>query len=269
MSLVGLAIRIALTQAIRGRTIAEDRVYDSAIETLDQMAKGEARPLVIVSVDDAEGGSMGDCASLMAADRMNILIELASAGPVEIEGEDGAEADTQVATESTSQASEMTLDVLWRQISRVLLTPVGDPWADLWRSLCTVTAVELKRGGSADAGVRFASRFYLVTVNPMADPDFGVAPSAVWRDLIEALDAAGLSGVAEIIRAEITDPDGLADWRQIQARLGIATEAVTGLGITPPYDGDPEDPDPIASYDTGTGPIDADRAEEIDGPAEG
>jgi hypothetical protein len=43
---------------------------------------------------------------------------------------------------------------------------------------------------------------------------------------------------------------------------------VRGLGIAPPYTGDPEPPPPLESYAAMEGAIDAGRAEEIDGPAE-
>lgn len=47
MSLARLAMRIAAARALRGTTLAEARVYDSAIAPIDQTIAEERQPILI------------------------------------------------------------------------------------------------------------------------------------------------------------------------------------------------------------------------------
>ena len=268
MSLVSLALRVAIVQAVKGRTVAGDRVFDSAIETLDEIITSSPAPIVIVSIDEAETSAASGMTLLSAPDRLTILIEAAVAEAVTTVGTDDAGAETAVVVRAASEGLEATLDILHRQMARALLTPIGAPWSDLWRRFaCRIARIERKRGGGADKGTRFASRFLLVTVEPIDDPGFGEAAPEPWSDLIAAMrGGADLAGLAAVMEAEITAPAGLADWRRVQALLGVSEETVRGTGIAPPYADDPEAPPVIESYETMAGPIDAPRADEIAGP---
>ena len=54
MSLARLAMRIAAARALRGSTLAEGRVYDSAILPIDETIAAERQPILIVTTDDHE-----------------------------------------------------------------------------------------------------------------------------------------------------------------------------------------------------------------------
>ena len=272
MALASFALRLSIVMALRGKTLAEARVYDSAIETLDQLVKGEASPLIIVSADEADSEAVKPASLLSGVGQLKILIETAVARAVQIPGEDAQGAETVLSIGPTDQGLEFTLDVLERQIARVLETPDTTPWSDLWRRFAmTIPVVEKKRGGSGEAGVRFASRFIILTIVPIDDPPVGAMAAGPWADLIAALRAepeTEMQGIGNVLAQEIEAPEGLADWRKMQALLGIAEESVRGLGIAPPYTGTPEPPPAIESYEAMDGPIDAERADEIAGPAD-
>ena len=101
------------------------------------------------------------------------------------------------------------------------------------------------------------------------DPAPGVpldAAGEVWADLVAAMRAdAELAGLAEAVDAEITKPEGLADWRVAQALLGVSDADVAGLGITAPDA--PQSPVDFVSYTALEGEVDVTRADEVDGPA--
>ena len=83
-----------------------------------------------------------------------------------------------------------------------------------------------------------------------------------------ALSDAELAEMADLFAAEIEAPAELADWRRVQALLGIDEESVRGLGIAPPLPDTAEEPVVLTVYEAMEGSIDADRVAEIAGPEE-
>jgi hypothetical protein len=269
MSLVSLALRIAVTESLKGRTLAEGRVADSELAAISDLIGDSPSPLIVVSVDDASGErDKAGLALLDAADEIGLLFEIAIASRVSAEAKDAAGGVSMIAIEPSSKGLEVSLDLLWRQVSRALLTPLdGEPWGDIARQLILRTnRFQMKRGGEVD-GSRVATRFYLVSVEPIAEPDFGRPAEGVWAELIAAMEqTAGLTDLSRILRAAIEQPAGLADWRVVQARLGLPETEVRALGIAPPYPADPEDPPTLESYQLLAGLVDPDAAEIVDGP---
>lgn len=269
MSLVSLALRIAVTEALKGRTLAENRVVDSELAAISDLIGESPAPIIIVSVDDASGERDKAGLSLLdAADEIGLLFEIAVASRVTAEALDGAGDASVIAIEPTSKGLEASLDILWRQVSRALLTPLdGEPWGEIVRQLILkMTRFQMKRGGEAD-GNRVATRFYLLSVEPIAEPDFGRPAGDVWAELIAAMErTAGLAELARVIRAAIEQPAGLADWRVVQARLGLPEAEVRALGIAPPYSGAPEEAGALGSYQLLSGVVDAAAADAVVGP---
>lgn len=259
MSLASLALRIAVVEALKDATLAGGRIADSEIDELGSLISSEPAPIVVVSIDDADGErDKAGLALLDADDQVGLLFEVAVASKVSVTARDEEGSEEAIVIEPSSMGLEASLDFLWRQICRALLTPGAGPWSDLVRRLIMRTVrFQRKRGGDA-RGVRFASRYYLVTVELVSDPDFGVAAGELWDDLIVAMEAEPhLAGLARIIRAEIERPDGIARWRADQARLGLPEAEVRGLGIAPAYDGSPEEPPAFAGYQLFEAMVDA------------
>jgi len=269
MSLVSLALRIAVTEALKGRTLAEGRVVDSELAAISDLIGGEPAPIIVVSVDDASGERDKAGLSLLdAADEIGLLFEIAIASRVTAEAIDGEGATSLIAIEPNSKGLEASLDILWRQVSRALLTPLaGEPWGEIVRGLILkLNRFQMKRGGEAD-GSRVATRFYLLSVEPIAEPDFGRPATDVWVDLLAAMErTVGLAEMAAVLRAAIEQPAGLADWRVVQARHGITEAEVRALGIAPPWSGPPEDPSSFEGYQLLGGLVESAVAETIDGP---
>jgi hypothetical protein len=236
MSLAALALRVITVKALLGRTVAADRVYDSKIETIDELIRRQPAPLLVVSVDDADSrGSTEREPTLSGDDSLTLLLETAVSGPAEVV-DDSAGVMISLPMQATSQGLEATLDILWRQAARALsVTTTSAPWGNLWHEfVLKILRIEKRRGGAADKGVRFASRFILISVQPIDDPQFGSPPDGPWATLLAAMAAdANLAGLGELIAREIEEPAGLADWRVAQALLGITDAGIRGIGLAP------------------------------------
>lgn len=269
MSLAALALRIAVTEALKGRTLADARVADSELAAISDLIGEAPSPLIIVSVDEASGEIDKPGLSLLdAADELVLLFEIAIASKVTAEAKDAEGGVSMIAIEPTSKGLEASLDILWRQVSRALLLPLPDTqWGEIVRRLVLrLRRFQMKRGGEVD-GSRVATRFYVLAIEPVAEPNFGSPAVGVWAELIAAMEgSAHLRELARILRASIEQPAGLAGWRIDQARLGLPEAEVRALGIAPPDSGTPEDPVPFSGYELLAGMVDAEAATELDGP---
>lgn len=243
MSLAALALRICTVLAVRGRTPAETRVYDSELAPLEDLAADEPKPFVTVAIDEVSAKYEKGQGLLGGTDTVSLVIEAALARRITLpDGEGNA-----VQLPDTTMGLEAALDLVERRI-RVVLS--GDPgFAELWRRLVLrLHSTTRVRGGDTREGVRFAARQIVIDVEPIDDPPAGCAPEAgsVWSDLVAALRAipvapaagadpelAAYRGLAEVIDAEMRSPAGLADWQIVATSLGLTGAAVAALGITP------------------------------------
>lgn len=195
MSLSRLALRIVTVAALRGRTWAGDAVRDSAIPPLDVAARDERRPFLSVYTDDGQTAPRnGDLLSGLSS--FALVIESAVTAQMEPGGD--------WAIPATDAGMEVSLDLLDRQIRRVLMDP-DDPWSRLWRAVVVdVENVRSMRGASNDQGLRFAGRQIEIQVRALADPPPGRIASGVWADLLSSLESEpDYVPLAAALRAEI------------------------------------------------------------------
>jgi hypothetical protein len=232
-----LAVRIATVRALRGATVAGARAIDSMISPEDQTKQGAFEPLIVVYTEQDEGAIAGR--DLLGAERSLELVlqcAVASVTTAVRQGGEGEPATVEVAIPHTDAGLESALDLLQRQAIRALLANDA-PWADLWRLLVPrIKNFKLRRGASARKGTRFAVRELTLVCDVLADPGFGVAPDpqGPWGKFLELLradpDSADLAGVIEL---ELQSPNGWADWRQMQAALGLRYDEIRGIGLAP------------------------------------
>jgi len=234
MSLVAAAIRIAAVRALKGATLAEGRVSDSAIDPIDVTVQSEARPIITVSTDDTEGEPMGR--DLLGYEQsLSLVIEMSLAQRVTVELGEGETAE-EIVVPHTDASLEFALNLMGRQVQRALLA--GNEWSDLLRLFIgRVDKVVGRRGASAEKGVRFAARQIVLHVLPLAEPSFGpVQSGGPWDKLLTLMRAdPELGGFAKLMQAEIETPS-LPEWRRIATDLGLRDFGSFGLGIGPAVD---------------------------------
>lgn len=270
MSLAALAIRACTFLALYKRTLAEDRVYDSALSALDELIKEGPKPFLTVAIDECAGKPEGH--NLLAStDRLLLVIETAIASPARVTVE--GEPTVMMVNPATDRGFEWSLDVITHQVITAL---TSDPtWGDLWRRfVLSIGEVRRLRGGDGK-GTRFAARQLILEVHPVSDPDIGqtIEPDSLWGDFLAALrgldpadaEVAEYIALADMVETVIDTP-ALVDWKSAAARLGVSYETAEGLGFVP-HPAVVGEPDAVAieQFEVFGDPLTPDRADEVDG----
>jgi hypothetical protein len=236
MSIIRPILRMCAVAALRERTLAEGRVFDSdntpLAEALIQEPE-EAKPYITIYTDeDTRPGVSGR--DIYAAERnLSLVLEIGAASAV-VTGKLGV----MLQIPATDAGLELSVDIVE---SQALAALVGDPdsrWGELFRRMVLrIERVQGQRGGSAERGSRWAARQIILICDVIADAPPGVPQPAVVRDFLAAARAApselGLAGAAEIIERAL-DPTMALTWRQAQAWLGLTEQGVRATGIAPP-----------------------------------
>lgn len=243
MSLARLAMRLAAARALKGATLAGDRVFDSAIDPIDQTIAETRQPVLIVYTDDQEAQITGR--DLMHSSvSCELVIEAAIAARVEVPMPDGEGGETSIVIPHTDEGMELVLDIIEHQAVAALTRERSD-WSRVWMKLVPKITKRLsRRGASSEKGVRFAARQITITCDLIEAPtDGGPVPAGgTWADLLAVMGAdPQLGPIADMLRAEI-EGDTLADWRRAANMLGIELETADAIGLGPVLDltDDPE-----------------------------
>lgn len=226
MSLSCLALRVCTRGALLGRTLAEDRVRDSAIASIDDEVLAEG--LVIAIYVDEMTASVGFVDQGAGDGLATLVIETCITTKV------GERALDVVMTDA---GMELAIDLVGDQIRRALNDPLNT-WSALWRQLVVKeSGLKSQRGSNKlPNGVRLAGRETTVSVGLMAEPAIGVEPSGFWADFIAAVqEDPQFAEVADKITAAIRG-EPLADWLQVQAAQGLTANAVRDIGVAPVFE---------------------------------
>ena len=252
MSLARLAMRIAAARALRGATLAEGRVYDSAIAPIDETIAEERQPILIVTTDDHEMEVTGRDLfhGTIACD---LVIEAAIAARVEVHGD--GEAESIITIPHTDEGMELALDLMEHQVMAALIRERSD-WSRVWMKLVPRISRRLsRRGASVEKGVRFAARQIVLTCDLIEAPTDGaaIAEGTGWAELLQAMSTdTDLAPIAQMLRSEI-DGQPLADWRRAANMLGIHLDTANAIGIGPVIDLT-QDPQPATEVEVTGGP---------------
>jgi len=264
MSLTALAVRIATIRALKGRTFAEDRVFDSKINPVNLVAKDEQKPVIIVTTDDDNVEITGK--DLRAGDhKLELVIEIAVTQKISVKVE--KEQTTEVLSiPATDAGLETTVGLLGWQIAKALSADGGE-WGDLWRSIVTnVHSISSRRGADDENGVRYAARQYIYSIDHIAEPTPGEALDASygWGRILAAFKTdAELVSLAKLIEAEITKGEYLP-WEIARGELGLSNDEAGIIGVKPI---EVDEIVPLAAVETTDGlVVDEQRADEIEGP---
>lgn len=249
MSLVALAMRLTLCEALDGQTMAGSAVRDSNVAELDDLIKeGETRSVITVATDEQEGTFDGHAFDI-ATRKVDLVVEIAVRKGVRVliqEADDSPPQEAVVAdVAGTDGGLEMSVDLIARQVMQVM--QAGGAWSDLFRRFAgKPLKFTSKRGAGWEKGIRFAARQIVFTFDPMYEPLFGRPAEGVWSDLVGRLGAAGapLNRYAPLI-AKVIEGTPIPEWRQLQADLGLSDDAARAHGAGA-QSGSGEEPAPAA-----------------------
>lgn len=233
MSLARMAARICATRALQGQTIAEDRVFDSAIDPIDETVGGTRKPVIVVTTDDDDATIEGRSVSLGEI-MCDLVIEIAIAGKATVQTPGGSPTYT-MTTPATDAGTEVALDMLERQVVAAL-TFGRTTWGKLWMDFVpNIHKINSRRGAASTEGVRFAARQIVMQISLVGDPvgNGPVVPGSVWEGFLAACSTdTALRDIGAMLQSEIAG-ETLTDWQIAARQLGIPIEETEGLGIAP------------------------------------
>lgn len=243
MCLTRMVMRLAAARAVRDKTLAGPRVFDSAVDPIDQTIAENRQPLIVVTTDEhalaVTGRDLGS-----GSHQCDLVIEIAIASRVDVPAADGQGGQITIAIPHTDEGMELTLDIMEHQIAAALMTDDG-AWSRAWMMLVPrVTRRLSRRGASAENGVRFAARQIVLTCDLVDTPVAGgaIAPNTAWGNILALMAAdPDLARIAGLLRTEI-EGNPHVDWCRAAAELGISLESADQIGIGPVLDleDDPE-----------------------------
>ena len=240
MSLTRLALRMATVMALRGNTYAGTRVFDSRADAVQPEDFETAQPVIIVFTD-ADDMALEGNNWLDAERRIDLVIEVFMGS--RLVHEDGQPDEVEIP--QTDSGLELALDLVGRQIVKVLQGGVQGTWPELWREIvCRINKVSALRGAGTEKGVKYAAKQYIITVETIAEPPFNLQlEDTTWGSFVAALGAdAATAPLAEVIRDHIacTFP---SEWVAQAAEIGVNPHAVQSMGLGPAFlsetNGDP------------------------------
>ncbi len=239
MGVVSFALRTAICKTLRGSTIAGPHVYDSPVEPLDMVTGPNATgaPVIAVFVSEMKKNSVQgrDVAGASAEAEVTIQIYAPAEFNMSMLAADGSPIEVRVGGEGIAVA----LDFAERQIERVFAMSDTE-WGKLFRRLITSYANVhsmriLVRVGDAQNGVNIPMAELTYTCKTIFEPAYSSEMDALWQQIYDALAAdEAYEGIAEMLKALIEAPEGVADWRLLQGLLGATYGEIVNVASGDP-----------------------------------
>jgi len=241
VSLLRPLIRACAVGALRDRTWAESRVYDSDNTPLVEALLGQTDPVThlpiqkpyIVVYTDTDDLATGVNSELYdGANRsLNVVMEIGVASAIR---NDKNQIVLQFA--HTDQGMEWAVDIIESQAIAALIGDYRSPWGELFkRFVRKVNRVPSRRGGQAEKGVRFAARRTVLVCSTIYELAPNVVPPLKHPvyDFIELARQSnpviGLHDLASIVSNLIAETDQAPNWRVAQGYLGMSKAAIQAL----------------------------------------
>lgn len=249
MSLVRIAARIALVQALKDRTQVGANVHDSLIGGIEadengrlNIGNGERRLFMVIYTDTAKS-SGGDFRAMHEGADTDIVFEWGIAAGMVATDDAGAPltdpetGETQIVAgiPDTDANFEFMLDMIGRQAIDALNDPANE-WADIWRDIASggITSIERQRAASGSTGQRMAAHQMRVSAKLMDEPVRGAdIPHPLPRlfGLLDGSDDSELAAKSALMQAALSGSD--EPWIAAQRRLGLSATEIEALGLAP------------------------------------
>ena len=234
MSLLRPIIRSCAVAALRHKTWAENRVYDSDLTSLAEAILGQAqKPYIVVytDVDDRTPPSMGEMYDGRAR-QLQLAVEIGVASAVADPNSD----NIVIKFSATDEGLEWACDVIEGQVIAALYGDPDSPWGNLLRRFAPrVLKMPSRRGGQSERGVKFAARRTVFTLQTIFDlaPGVELSDEHPVHDFIRLArsDGAPIGVVdrASIVEKLIIESDVNPPWRVAQAYLGMDEQSIKNI----------------------------------------
>jgi hypothetical protein len=241
VSLLRPIIRACAVGALRDRTWAENRVYDSDNTPLVEALLGQTDPVtrqpvqkpyitVYTDTDDLPEGVNSEIYN-GATRLLNVVMEIGVASAIR-----NAKDQIVLQFAHTDQGMEWAVDIIESQALAALVGDPKSPWGELFKKFIRkVNRIPSRRGGQAEKGVRFAARRTVLVCNTIFDLAPNVVPPLnhpVWQFIEMARHSnpvVGLVDLATIVSNLLAETNQAPSWRVAQSYLGLTKEAVLAL----------------------------------------
>lgn len=238
MSLVRIAARIALVEALRGRTLVGDNVHDSTIGAFDDrdgaLVSNQSRPFIAV-YSDSSMSAEAQFRTTAESGTTDFLIEFGIASTMTVTERQTGESHIVPGIPATDDNMEFSLDLIGRQVANALVDPANQ-WAEIWRDIASggYREVELRRRANAEDGTRLAGHQLRIAARLMVEPQIGAdlpVPFPTLFSLIADGGDAVLQARAALMQEALAGEAN--DWTAVQRRLGLTAGEVQALGVRP------------------------------------
>jgi hypothetical protein len=235
MSVIRMLTRLCAVAALRGRTWADDRVFDSDNTPLSEALtlNSAAKPYIVVYTD-ADNRIEVDGTDLYGVKReLSLVLEIGVASKVE-----GATGEAMLKTPLTDEGMEIALDMVEDQAVIALFGNPQSAWSELLKEMViSVERMSGQRGASAERDRRWAARQLAFVCDVVSDIPLGVPvppghPIRTFTDVAKAHPEANMDHVGEICEALVSQTS-TPKWEQVQASLGLRRLGLRGIGQAP------------------------------------
>jgi len=223
--------RVAVQYAIRGKTLAGDRVINSPMAALANLVDGKTdfSPVIVVATSDYSSTVLGqDTQGGEATTKISICVLMPESARVNFNGQLHE-------IRGMGPFHAAVGDMIAGQILQAL-RDYENPWAKLWRMIATsiVKVTVSPPYIEADDSMTLPARMIMIEYKPIADPIPGRPMTATYSAFNDMLLAnAGLAPLSPLFRGMIETPDEIPDWAYIIMQLGLTDVAATNAGIRP------------------------------------
>ena len=227
--LIPFILRFCAAEALRGNTYAEERVYDSSVDTLDEFLKDASSPFIVISTDEAEISP--DVHDVGKIDKVDLVLDIGVGSAMT--ADDGA---VTFVIPHTDAGAELAVNLLTRQVLRHLFEPnSGGDFGKIFRKVgIKCTKISIRRGAGAENGVRFSAAQLIVSMTTLQEPAFGRIASNVFSEFIALVRAHPKHGpIADAIEQAFIGDIAVPDWKAAASALGLSDETGDAIGILP------------------------------------
>jgi hypothetical protein len=235
MSIIRMLTRLTAVAALRGKTWADDRVFDSDNTPLSrQLVQNEsAKPYIVVYTDTDNRMEIQSTDLTSIRREMSLVLEIGVASKIE-----GPTGEAQITTPPTDEGMEIALDMVEQQALDSLLGDPQSEWSELLKTLIMkIDRVVCQRGASTERDRRWAARQLTLVCDTVSDLPRGVAvpashPIRMFIDVAKSHPEAGMDHAGEICAALVNRSEA-PQWEQVQATIGVRRLGLRAIGMAP------------------------------------